>query len=73
MKSTTCPRAKPGSRNSRSSRCVVAPPSSSENAITRLFGCGFSRYQNSQPTAIAAMIVKTQVAFSPMENAAPGL
>ena len=73
MKSTTCPRPKPGSRKSRSVRLPSTPASRPARLSSQaaLRARGNSRITT---TATAACTrVNTQVTDSPRENAAPGL
>ena len=73
MKSTTCPRANPGSRKRRSSRWVVAPPSTSPNATAQARDVTRRATTVTATTAAAANTAKIQVYAEPIENAAPGL
>lgn len=73
MKSTTWPRPKAGSRNSRSPKWEVAPPRSSPSAYDHGVERTRHAYQAMATTAIPAKTVKIQVTPVPMEKAAPGL
>src|ERR1043165_7914295 len=73
MKSTTCPRANPGARNDRSTRCVTAPPNNNDNDTACTTDAGFNANRTNTTTATAVMIVKTHVEPAPIENAAPEL
>ena len=73
MKSTTWPIANEGSRNSRSVRLPSAPPSSSPSASAHQAEPSLRSCSRIATETAAMMMVKTQVTFSPMENAAPEL
>src|SRR5690554_2517529 len=73
MKSTTCPRAKPGSRKKRSKRLPSAPPSSRPSATVQPREPSLRAERSTKIVTPTARRVSSHVMPVPKDSAAPGL